>query len=415
MQNNKVTQLKKHKQLATGLFIIMTTIYFICLWLSINNSHTAIAYIKAFAEAAMIGALADWFAVTALFKYPLGLKIPHTNLIERSKNNIGENLGNFVVSNFLNDKSIRPYIEKLNISKWMISWLSNTQNQALVIKELKTILADALQTVDDKTIAHFLTTKAADWIQNAPLQNYLSKFIHYIIQNRQHDQVITILAEKILILIENNRNAIKEKVSEESYAFIPKFVNHKLANKITDGMLVFFDEIAKNKTHHLRNEIDIFLTELADNIEQQEFIMEAIQNGKTALLKNGHLTTITLQLWLYGKGELSKLLSPAEQTFDRYLHKTIEELINKLYTNQANQDKIDKWLQKTAYRLLLKNKNKVSDVISNTVGKWDGKELSDKLELEVGKDLQYIRINGTLVGGLMGLIIYTISQFILNL
>ena len=159
----KKQQLRNHKMLATGLFVLMAVTFVGMTVLQKQDDSHWIGYIRAFSEAAMVGALADWFAVTALFHYPLGIKIPHTNLIENSKEKIGDNLGNFVVENFLSPQNIRPYIQKLKVSVYAGEWLSKDRNQNLLINELSSILINIINKLDDEAVVKFITTKAGKW------------------------------------------------------------------------------------------------------------------------------------------------------------------------------------------------------------------------------------------------------------
>ena len=144
----KKQQLRQYKTLATGLFILMMMTFIAMTILQKQSQSHWIGYIRAFSEAAMVGALADWFAVTALFNYPLGVKIPHTNLIENSKEKIGDNLGNFVVDNFLSPENIRPYIQKLKVSVYVGDWLSKERNQDVLINELSSIIKDIVNKLE---------------------------------------------------------------------------------------------------------------------------------------------------------------------------------------------------------------------------------------------------------------------------
>ncbi len=415
MSVTKEQQLRKHKQWATGLFVCMTLLFFVCLYIQKNYNWNAIGYIKAFAEAAMVGALADWFAVTALFNYPMGLKLPHTNLIVKSKQQIGDNLGSFVVENFLNAKDIKPYIYKINASQWILSWASKSQNKDFVLKEIQFLIHDALLNLEDVKIAQFIEQKGVDYIQTLPLQNYISKGLLYIVQNNKHEALLTQIANKIIIVIESNRSLIKDKVQSESYKLVPKFVNQKLANKITDGLITYFDEVATDERHPIRKEIAQFIETYALQLPNDAQAIQKIENLKLKLLQSEQWASLALDIWLSIKKSLIEITAPQSPQFLTYLSNIYWQLLDKWQQDVETQRKIDQWIQKNALRIILSNTHAVGTLISNTVGQWDGEALSKKLELEIGKDLQFIRINGTIVGGIVGLIIYAIAQLVLNL
>ena len=288
---NKQQKLQRHKNIATGLFLLMLIVYITMVyWQKKSPEFVWIGYIKAFAEAAMVGALADWFAVTALFHKPMGLNIPHTNLIETRKNDIGENLGDFVVENFLKPKQIR-----------------------------------------------------------------LSKSF-----------------EKIADYINENQEVIQREMDGQFPALIPPFIREGISRKVSEGLYNLLQKIAADTTHPMRANLTAQLYEFADRLNTPEW-----------------------------QPQIAKILQTS-----------VAALTDELRSNVQLQREIDAWVQKTAYQFVLKNKEEVGRLISSTVENWEGKELSEKLELEVGKDLQFIRINGTLVGGLVGLLIYALTQLL---
>src|SRR6478752_7446823 len=195
--NNKAAQLRKHKMLATGLFLLMLLVYILMTWLLRTQPAAWMGYVKAFSEAAMVGALADWFAVTALFHHPLGIPIPHTNLIENSKKAIGDNLGNFVVSNFLTAGNIRPYIQKLNISSYAAQWLEKEKNKNVLVNEVTKLLNDIMGKLEDKQVADFIAKKGNELLDNIELNKIVSNALRYFLDRNEHEKLVTTLAEKI--------------------------------------------------------------------------------------------------------------------------------------------------------------------------------------------------------------------------
>ena len=340
---NKKRKLQHHKNIATGLFVLMLVIYIVMLIAHKKAPElTFIGYIKAFSEAAMVGALADWFAVTALFHKPLGLNIPHTNLIEERKNDIGENLGDFVVENFLKPKQIRPYITNIKISTFIIEQLSK-----------------------ESTL-----TKIKSFVKDIPLNKKVSEALISFLDENKHQEFLQQFFEKIATYLFENEELIHQEIKEQFSSLTPSFVKNKVAKKVANGLYLLALKTSQDKTHPIRAEITTQLYEFAEKLNAPE-----------------------------GELQLTKLLQ-----------KGVEQLTDELQHNTVLQHQIDIWAQKTAYQFVLKNKEEVGKLISHTVENWEGRELSEKLELEVGKDLQFIRINGTLVGGLVGLAIYAITQ-----
>lgn len=407
----KRKQLRKYKMFATGLFVLMAVVFVITTVLEKQNPAHWIGYIRAFSEAAMVGALADWFAVTALFHHPLGLKIPHTNLIQNSKERIGDNLGTFVVSNFLSPQNIRPYIQKIRISNMAGDWLSKEKNQRNLVGELSKMVLNILHKLDDDAAAELIAKKAREMTNDLKINRIVGSGIEYLVKKEDHQKMITGLAKQIKEYVLTNQQIVKERVQKESYFLIPKFVDDTIADKITNGLSKFFEEVENNPGHSLRAEITAKLFEFSEEVQSEKKWEDEFRNIKNDFLTDVKLKEYSADIWRSIKQSLTQELEEEDSALKRYLTKNLSELSQNLQTDEKLQYKIDHWVRVTAYKYILKNTHQASHLISSTVGNWEGRELSEKLELEVGKDLQFIRVNGTLVGGLVGLIIYTVSNF----
>ena len=341
--NTKQQKLQKHKNIATGLFFLMLFIY---IGTVIGQRKAPelgfVGYVKAFAEAAMVGALADWFAVVALFRRPMGLNIPHTNLIEARKNDIGENLGTFVVENFLKSQQIRPYITKIKPSSFLLEWLSKESTPAQ------------------------LTT----FLQGYPIHPKASPLLVQFLKEHKHEGLLSEALKKVATYLDTHRQTLERQIDDQFPMIVPAFIREAIAEKVAEGLYQYILKMAQEPSHPIRAEITGELYDFAQRLDTSQW-----QQQLTALLQKG-----------------------------------IAHLTEELRANTALQSQIDAWLHKIAYQFVLRNKQEVGRLISATVAQWEGRQLSEKLELEVGKDLQFIRVNGTLVGGLVGLIIYFITQ-----
>ena len=409
----KRKQLRKYKAFATGLFVLMAIVFIIMtIFQKTNDSHW-IGYVRAFSEAAMVGALADWFAVTALFRHPMGLPIPHTNLIENSKERLGDNLGSFVVSNFLSPQNIRPYIQKLKVSSFVGEWLVKEKNQEILIKNLSDIVLDILNKLDDSEVSHFISKKVSEMTDNIKLNAIIGNGINYLLDKNHHQRIVTNLSKQIKEYIIENDEMIQERVKKGSYSFIPSFVDNKIAEKISSGLSDFFKEVEENPEHEIRDLITKKIYEFSFDLKEDPKWENEFKDIKNNLLKNDKLNEYSNDIWISIKKTLMNELQDEKSSLKNYLSKNLNEFSQNLKTDESLQNKIDHWVRVTAYKYILKNTHQFGNLISSTVGNWQGKELSEKLELEVGKDLQFIRVNGTLVGGLVGLIIYTVSHFFL--
>lgn len=408
----KKKQLHNYKTLATGLFILMAAIFITMTVLQKDHQSHWIGYIRAFSEAAMVGALADWFAVTALFNYPLGIKIPHTNLIQNSKDKIGDNLGNFVVDNFLSPQNIRPYIQNLKVSVYLSDWLSKERNQMILINELSSILKDILIKLDDKSVEIFIADKAKDMAGSIKINGVIANGITYLLNRNDHQDIITNLSFQIKNYILANEKLVSDRVEKESFFFIPKSVDHKIAEKITEGLSQYFLEVEENPNHPLRAEITNKILAFADELKTDSKWETEFDQIKAEFLKTDKLQKYAADVWQTLKASLIKEFTDNNSNLKGYIKRSLGDFVHNLQNDDAFQYRIDHWVRVTAYKYILKNTKTFGNLISTTVGNWEGRELSRKLELEVGKDLQFIRINGTIVGGLVGLLIYTIANFI---
>lgn len=402
--------LKRHKLLATGLFVLMALIFAAMLLLEKYQPAKWIGYVKAFSEAAMVGALADWFAVTALFKYPLGLKIPHTNLIENRKNDIGENLGTFVVDNFLTPQTLRPYVKEIAVTKTAGNWL--LKNKQMILNEVKNGVVNYLETNDLKHIKQYIAEQSTQLVHKIPVENLMSNALNYLIENREQDKALDYILQRLNEVIKQPKllQMVQEKVDKKFFSLLPNFASELIASYFLSEIQKIIDEVRQNPQHKIRREIDRELSQFVIDLHSKPQWKDKIHQLKQQLITVEILSNYTNQIVFYLKNQLINDLNSDQSNVLAYIDSIIENFAVKLSTDKDQQEKIDGFVRKKLYHLALKNNKKVGQLISNTVESWEGKSLSEKLELEVGKDLQFIRINGTLVGGMVGLMIYTLVQ-----
>jgi uncharacterized membrane-anchored protein YjiN (DUF445 family) len=407
---DKKAQLRKHKWLATLLFLVMAIIYTVCE--AFLKSESWAGYVKAFAEAGMIGALADWFAVVALFRHPLGIPIPHTNLIETSKKKIGENLGGFVTDNFLTADAIRPRLASLHIAARLGEWLLNDKNRNRTAAELIRIAKEALLKLDDKEVAGIINRQAASLVDKIPAHKLVGEGLARVVENNMHQDWITTMTTYLRDFLEQNHDLVRKKVKDESHFLIPGFVDTMIAEKITNGGIRYLDEITRDTGHPVRIQITAKLKEIATDIQEQGEWAARLENLKQEWLSPRHLEEYSTMVWEYIRKKITDDLNDHSSGIAQYLDKVLKEMGESLATDVTRQQRIDQFVQVQAFKLIIKYRKLAGEMISQTVANWPSKQLSEKLELEVGKDLQFIRINGTLVGGLVGLVIYTVTKLL---
>lgn len=408
MSDIKRSQLRKHKRLATGLFFLMGAVYILMVYWQHQDAQPWMGYVEAFSEAGMVGALADWFAVTALFKHPLGLPIPHTNLIERKKNDLGQNLGKFVRDNFLNPQNIRPYIEKLNVVTWIAEWLAKPTSKEVLETEVVNLTKKIILDLEDSEVERFLAAKGADTLRGVDYQKITSAGVKYFVDNDEHTNLLEMLLPQIKMYITESREMIHERLSDNR-PFIAFLAGKKISKEVVEGLIKFIEEIQEDKSHFVRRKLTENLQDFSTDVVQSEKWKLKFDTLKNELITPESLKPYTDDAWKSIKEILLQNLENPDSQLKEYLGKNIEKLSDSLTHDQELGSRLNSWIRHFLYRMILKNREEVELLISRTVSGWEGKELSEKLELEVGKDLQFIRINGTLVGGLVGLIIYTLT------
>ena len=413
----KFRQLKKHKTLATTCLVFMVLLYLAMVYLLKHAPAAWMGFVKAFAEAGVVGALADWFAVTALFHHPMGLKIPHTNLIERKKATIGNNLGGFVVDNFLTPMALRPYFEKLDVATMAGNYLAIENNRVQILSEVLKMATELLDKTDDQAAARFLKNKGQDLLDTIKLGPTLGSGLDLLLNQGQDQRLLNYLLDNLKHYIAENEDLVRGRVKKESGFLVPGFVDNMLANRITVGLANYIHEIHETPNHPLRQELRARRRTLSADLKNGDTFEADLQQLKAGMLSETQLEGYAMMTWQYLKDMLVQEMNyrpdPSGSTkLSRYLDRQLCSLSESLRNDPKMAGKVNHWIRLNAYRLTLRNRARVGELISRTVGNWQGKDLSEKLELEVGKDLQFIRINGTIVGGMVGLLIYTITQFL---
>ncbi len=409
----KRQQLKKHKYLATGLFIAMACIYTGMVFLDQHSPQAWVGYVKAFSEAGMVGALADWFAVTALFKHPLGIPIPHTNLIERKKEDLGKNLGHFINENFLNATTIRPYIENLDVPKIMVNWLENPKNRQGLENEINQLLQKIISDLNDREVHQFLTKKGTELLYQVDYAQLIETGIKYMVRKEEHIVLLESLLPQLKNYILQNDQLILKRLSENK-PFIAFLAGKKITKELTEGLVAFIEEIEEDKHHFIRKKLTESIEDFAEEINSTTKWRTKIATLKKELILPKNLEKYVKDLWEMFKELIEKQLNNPTSPLQRVLSENISKLSQSLKQDEKLRFRLNHWAHFFLYRLILKNRMEIEALISTTVSNWEAKTLSEKLELEVGKDLQFIRVNGTLVGGLVGLLIYLLTHFFIS-
>ncbi|RUT69351.1 DUF445 domain-containing protein [Flavobacterium cupreum] len=400
---SKVIALRKMKRNALALLGFAVLLFIIAIYFKIPM-------LQAFSEAAMVGGIADWFAVVALFRHPLGIPIWHTAIIPTKKNEIGENLGNFVSEEFLNREKLEIKLEEFNFATKASDWLSEEENANKIANLVAVnMIPGILKTIKDEDVKRFIQVQFAEKLQSINFGNWVALALEPLQKGNVKDQLLTNLLEVMSGELSNNKDLIRKKVKESTPFLSFGLADKSISEGIFNGLQEFLDE-AKNPESDIRIKIDEYVYDFLDKVKNSEEMRVKINNMILDFAGKKEVQDYINGIWDEIKLSITKDLEKGdESSIKNNISGLIQSFGNGLKEDAVMIDKINNFIKNDLLSVLLNNKKVIGDLISSTVKSWDGKEVSEKLELEIGKDLQYIRINGTLVGGLIGIVIYSVE------
>jgi uncharacterized membrane-anchored protein YjiN (DUF445 family) len=360
----------------------------------------------------MVGAVADWFAVTALFRHPLGLKIPHTALIPQRKDSIGQTLGQFVKDNFLAGEVVADKLRSMNASRNIAAWISRPANSLLLANYVAVGLAAALQVMKDEDIQELIQQNLTQQIRSAQLAPLLGNVLALITSGERKQKLVQGGVKLAAHLIEENKSTLKKKIAEETPWWLPKNVDNAIYQKIIDASERTLSEVRSDPTHPFHNQIDRLITEFIDDLKHSPDMVARESALKEDLLADPMVQDFSSSLWVDLKASLIAYSSNPDTDTRKPIQQGIIRFGEAILRDEMMLVKIDGWLEEAAVYIVEEYGYEMEQLIAQTIKKWDAEETSRKMELHVGKDLQFIRINGTLVGGLVGFIIHAVSLFL---
>jgi uncharacterized membrane-anchored protein YjiN (DUF445 family) len=372
---------------------------------------TWLAYLRAFAEAGMIGACADWFAVVALFRHPLGLPIPHTAIVPHNKERIGGAIGRFISNNFLSPKVLTAKIREVDPAGWMARWLSDPANANRVARRVATALPQIVRALPRDDINAVLARAARSGIEAIPAAPLASKVLSVLWAQGETqalvERAITIAAR----MLTDNRDRIKVTVTQKSSRFIPKWVDAIVADKIVSGLTQLLEEM-RDPAHPWRTELGAAVDKLIDDLATEPEMYARGEAFKAEILHNPVVLQQVNKLW----GEIGARLDAHSDSYINQISDGLEQALATLGQRMAGDEQLHAAINKStriaALRIIAPRRAEIGAFITQVVERWDTETLVNRIELQVGRDLQYIRINGTVVGGLVGLIIFTITRWL---
>lgn len=407
---HKVAELGRMKFIATSLLVAAFIIFVAA---SVFEGRAVwIGFVRATAEAAMVGALADWFAVTALFRHPLGLKIPHTAIVPNRKEEIGRQLGLFIKDNFLSRDVISERLQTLEITKRVAVWLSRPQNSQLIAKHLAEGLAAAVQVMKDEDVQALIERSMAAQIRTMRFAPLLGNLLSLVLSGNRKQELLSMSVKTGGQFIRENKIIIKQKINQETPWWLPRNIDNKIYQKIVDAVDDTLQEVNANPDHPLHKNFSFTIDRFVEDLKNSPEMLAREAALKEELLQQPVVREFSSSLWTDIK---ASLMSHASEANANIRHSIQEGLVRFGQTAQHDQsllEKIDHWVEEVLLYLIEKYGHEVEYLIAHTINKWDGQDAARKIEVQVGKDLQFIRINGTLVGGLVGFAIHAIYLLI---
>jgi uncharacterized membrane-anchored protein YjiN (DUF445 family) len=402
--------LRKMRRWAGGLLILMLLLLLVSRFVEVRFSLHWMQYVHAFAEAAVVGGLADWFAVTALFRYPLGVKIPHTAIIPNKKDSIGRGIGKFVENNFLNPETLGPRIRSFDAVRKAEEWLAEPDNSMKVATQITKFIPEFLHGLDDANVQEFIKTNLTATLRNVDLAETGGNFLKTIVENDKDHRLFNELMKLVRQIVEENKPALKKAIADES----PWLLKGVMQNQVFDRIMVkvnrVFSEVAADDNHPIRIKFHEQVGSFVYKLKTDEEYRRAAEQLKMEILNNPAVSDYINRLWTDIKEGIIRDTTSERSKIRQRIFRSIYGLSNSLLQEKEVRTKLNNYLYEAATNLIAQNRHYISTVIAETISKWDRNTMVEKLERQVGKDLQFIRINGTIVGGLIGLILHIIGE-----
>ena len=399
--------LARMKRLPLLLLLLMAVMFLATL----NHPAAWAGWVHAFAEAGMVGALADWFAVVALFKHPLGLPIPHTAIIPRRKDELGDAMARFVSDHFLAPPAVRSKLESINLAALGVRWLQSDRGQERLLALVDAGIRWVLQALDEQRVRRFLARITRQQLASLDLAHTLGHTIDWLVRGQRHQDMLTQLLRYAIVVLNDNRTLLRERVAEESPWWVPGFVDDRILRQVLDRVELRLLEMSLDPEHELRERFNEWLLQLAEELRTAPEHRRTGERLKRQLIENEELQDYLYGLWVDIAGRLTADLDDPDSRTRREIAAAVQRIARELEQDPDMQDWINRWLVDAMVAVVDQNRLQIASLISDTVRTWDGQETSRRVELALGRDLQFIRINGTLVGGLVGLVIHAITQF----
>ncbi|MGZ4614138.1 MAG: DUF445 domain-containing protein [Actinomycetes bacterium] len=400
-------------KLAASAFLVgAAVVYLVAVEAERHGAGPWAGYLRAAAEAGMIGGLADWFAVTALFRRPLGLPIPHTALIPTRKAALGRSLADFVGAHFLAPDVVRDRLGRSDVPRRVGDWLAQRHHAERVTAELAVGLRAGIGVLRDDDVRAALEDAVLTRLAAAPLAPTLGRVLGEVVHDGAHHGWVDLAVGELQGWLEANRETVVDAVTAQAPEWSPRFLDERVATKVYTELLRVVREVAATPDHAFRQSLDAFLSRVAADLRSDPQTIGRTEAAKRALLDRADVRAAFGDLLSAGRRMLLELIDDPDSALRRQAVDGLVRFGKRLRSDPGLASKVDTWLADAAAYVVANYREELTALITDTVDRWDGQDASRRIELHVGRDLQYIRINGTVVGALAGLSIYAVTQLL---
>ena len=406
----RAAELRKMKRRATAVLAVVT-VAFVVLLLVGDADSTSFAYALAAAEGSMVGGLADWFAVTALFRHPLGIPIPHTAIIRERKDQFGETLGRFVQENFLTAEVVAERIRAARVAERIASWLATPANADRVAGNTLEALVGVVDLVGDDDVHRLLHDEIERAVRSIPFAPLAGRALLVGVDEGRHKPMVDAVLKGAVTFLDEQREPLRARFGEASPWWLPGALEDRFFDRLIDGARMLLASIAVDPDHELRAELDLRLRTLADRLQYEPELATKVEGFVRDALASPDVRGWTRSLWTDLKSSLRvQVEDPSSSSLRPRIAEAVVAIGGRLAEDEALQARLSGAAEAAVRYVATHHRSEISALISSTIARWDAQETSDKLELLLGRDLQFIRINGTVVGGLAGLVIHGVAD-----
>jgi len=399
--------LRRMRTLATSLLVLAAIVFALT-----HGRDGAWGYVNAASEAAMVGAIADWFAVTALFRHPLRLPIPHTALIPRKKDQLAASLQDFVAENFLREDVIRDRIATAQPAERVAAWIMTPGRAHRVVDEASRVTSDLLDRVKEEDVSAVITEMIIPRMTEEPLSPAIGQLLSEVLDEGAHHGLVDLGLDELTSWLREHPERITDLIRQRAPDWSPRWATNLVADRLFREAVGWLEDIRVDPGHDARRALDQWLVELADDLQHDPDTMARAERLKERLLTQPKAAGTAVRLWDSFRRGLIDALRAEDGLLRRRIVEEIERLGERLQSDPVLAERVNRAAGDAAAYVVNHYGGEIATVISSTVERWDGDETAERIELFVGRDLQFIRINGTVVGGLAGLAIHAASQLL---